>query len=218
MRKRHGGPAFNDCPTILIDETMIPIPLGERTACTVTSKAAKLVRCEQCGRHYAYLAIREGHGEGMNLLWLRGKAAKSEAQTEAEAEAREKLLAAIDPVPCPGCGWFQSNMIGAARSLYLSWLSRVGVLMLGFGLALVFFFLLGFKAFPDSEGWTLALRLDLGAVVLGALLIVVRYGMARRFQPNQLPEATRISLGNAQAMIVEDPKIISAFSTRGSEA
>lgn len=185
----------------------IPIPIGERRICTVTASAPRIIRCEQCGRSYAYWVARQGEGIAQNVLWLRGEEASREAQLKAAAQAQAALADAVDPVPCPNCGWLQSTMIGRARQLYLHHLNRAGLLLPMFGLVLLLFFVPAHRAFPESLPLSIGFRLDQCAIIGGPLLVVLRFLLARRYQPNAQPLEKRLESGRARAVLVDDPAV-----------
>ena len=47
-------------------------------------------------------------------------------------------------------------------------------------------------------------RLTLAALFIGPLLVIVRFLLARSYQPNELPLAKRLELGRAQAVLLDD--------------
>src|SRR5262245_9087754 len=114
----------------------IPIPYGEQKICTAGATAQKAVRCESCDKKYVYLTYREGVGSGDNFLWLNSAGADAEAAEEARQNVADKLAWAVDPVPCPNCGHFQSDMILPAQRLHLYRWHRVGLWMAVAGLIL----------------------------------------------------------------------------------
>jgi hypothetical protein len=194
---------------------MIPIPYGERRICTVTSGARKLVVCEHCHKAYVYLAFRQGQGTGENYLWLMGEQAEEQARREAEAEVESRLAEAIEPVPCPGCGWYQANMIEPARSHHLYRWHRAGFWLVLFGGVLMFFFWLFHEYFPEWPPGHVGFRLTQAAVLAGAALMIIRFVLAQRYQPNSLPLEHRLMMGRALADLVEDPRAARRASHQG---
>lgn len=91
---------------------------------TVTGRAIRAVRCEQCGHEYYYLVQRKGTGtaEGFLLFNDPDGMGAAEAERVARAVVSRELAAAVEVVPCPGCGRIQAAMIEEARVRHLAWL------------------------------------------------------------------------------------------------
>jgi hypothetical protein len=70
----------------------------------------KFLRCEQCGKAYAYEMLRGADGETFRSANMR---------------LRSKLERSCDPVPCPDCGWYQQEMVHRLRMKHLAWLQLI---------------------------------------------------------------------------------------------
>jgi hypothetical protein len=83
-----------------------------------------------------------------------------------------------DPVPCPACGNYQTDMVRLLQRRYQSWMRVLGVALIAVGtLACAMAFGMGFRAWP--------ILVAMPACGLG--LVCLRIGLARRFNPNRQP-------------------------------
>jgi hypothetical protein len=98
-----------------------------RTLNKITAEArgqtTKVVCCESCRQHYAYELTRTGHGA---VDGTSGNA-YSTALLRAEADLQHLLATEIEAIPCPACGWYQSDMVPIARKLHRRWMVHVGL-------------------------------------------------------------------------------------------
>lgn len=90
---------------------IIPVPVGQTYTATVSGRGLKLVCCEHCACEYVYGLERNVSGHASSLLWLDNEGAKKRAEDSASTSVKRTLRAAVDPVACPKCGWFQGNMV-----------------------------------------------------------------------------------------------------------
>src|SRR5262245_23015334 len=104
----------------------IPIPYALDYNVTASGAVLKLVRCEHCTAEYIYKLERSATGSGTSLLFLDNTGAHDRASTEAASNLRGKLERGVDVVPCPACGWVQSNMTPKARRQQCRWMLNVG--------------------------------------------------------------------------------------------
>jgi hypothetical protein len=75
----------------------------------VEGRTTKVVKCEKCEQRYAYELKRC-------------------APTK---ECLPHVLAnGIEAIPCPACGWYQSNMLSRARELHRRWMANVGICLI----------------------------------------------------------------------------------------
>ena len=112
------------------------IPYGTRYTMTLKNKVWKNVACECCEEIYHYQVEREASSEASSFLWLDNDGAKHRAEKEASKKLNHKLEVAIDPVPCPSCGWYQRNMCTILRLKYFMW----GTVFIGVMCAFAFAF------------------------------------------------------------------------------
>ena len=99
------------------------IPYGLEYTATTYGSVYKHVTCEHCAVEYSYEMYRFATGAGLSFLFLDGAGASERAQTKAENDLIRKLVRGVEVVPCPECGWVQSNMFRRARNQYGKWLS-----------------------------------------------------------------------------------------------
>ena len=128
-----------------------PPPVAERTT--------KVVGCEECKRSYAYALKAFGHPA---------------------SRVQEMLAAWIEAIPCPACGWYQSNMIPQARKRHRRWMLNVGR-CLTFGLIPVALFVGPIVGF--LEPIFVASVVSLLAVGIG--MLVWRRHLAQSHDPNE---------------------------------
>lgn len=76
---------------------------------------SKYVDCQHCGADFAYTMYREASGQGTSLYFLDESGASDRANRRAEANLKSALASDIEPVECPTCGRFQSDMVWEAR-------------------------------------------------------------------------------------------------------
>jgi tellurite resistance protein len=86
------------------------IPYGTTYYAKVRGSKLNEVACENCAAVYLYQVERQGKGSGFSLFWLNNRGAQRKASSQAEATLHKALARAVDPVACPGCGWFQTSM------------------------------------------------------------------------------------------------------------
>lgn len=182
---------------------IIPIPVGERRICTIQGSIPQSVCCEKCRLDYVYLSTRIARGTGTNPLFLAGQQADREAEQQARQRLAEAFEHAVDPVPCPGCGWFQQNMIAPARQLHWAKLRQIGKWMAILSLIVMFPFYMAHKVSPESVTASVLYRGLQATFVVGLLLFPLRRFLASRFEPNGLPVGQRLQVGRTFALTRE---------------
>jgi len=90
----------------------------------------KSIRCERCNCQYGYVVYRRAIGRGTYPIWGRKEKAIHAANSKAEIEVQKLLKRAIEPVPCPSCGWLQSTMVREMRRRFARWMIGAGVVAL----------------------------------------------------------------------------------------
>lgn len=106
---------------------MIPVPIGHHRGVLLTQRVPKHVVCEACQQEFVYIAVRRAQGSALSPLDLADKVADKMAEAQARRQL-QRLLDEPDMVACPGCGWYQTDMIRhfqkkgvqTARSMYLT--------------------------------------------------------------------------------------------------
>src|SRR5262245_52272272 len=82
----------------------------------------KDVVCENCRQCYAYSMTRSEHGSGTSLYGIDNEGAQQRAFSSANAGLENALESAMELVPCPNCGAYQSDMVRFLRNTHLKWL------------------------------------------------------------------------------------------------
>ncbi len=156
------------------------------THAKVTGTRAKEVICEKCQFAYVYTITRHSTGA---LSSPTGK------QYETVEHQLEVLLhTSIDPVPCPSCGWMQTDMIPIAKATYRTWMNSVGGILLTASVAGMFLSLLTFAVSATQVG-----RAEIGvsvALLVGSLsLYASRAYLVLRFDPNAIDPGIQKVIG-----------------------
>ena len=99
---------------------------GTEYSAARTGSMVKQMRCEKCGGDFSYEVVRRTMGVAHSPYGLRNKAAQAEALNVAAKKLVKKLKSAVDPVPCPKCGWFQEHMVKELRRRDQRWMLWVG--------------------------------------------------------------------------------------------
>jgi hypothetical protein len=166
----------------------------------VRGTAEKSVHCEGCGAAYSYTLERLGQGREVSILHLENDQARQLAREYAEADLATRLQNECDPVPCPGCGWYQAAMLDRARSGFGQRAMQFGTSLLVVGAALLVLAWMGERAGRPVA--PLAPLAGLGLAVGGAVLYF-RWEGKRKYDPNSAPVAERLAAGQARARLVE---------------
>jgi hypothetical protein len=157
---------------------------------SVTGNVLKKVTCECCGAHYSYQITRQVQGEASSLIGLDNAGAQERAQVSADTQLRNELEASVELVPCPQCGWVQHDMLALARLKYREWMKGLGVLaLLAAALVIAFVFVKnwffdGFAGFRPAINWTVPSIWAGGLAAMGFALIVGRFLLSLRYDPN----------------------------------
>jgi hypothetical protein len=188
----------------------IPIPYALTYTATVEGRAPKLVQCEGCGHEYVYFLERTASGQGTSMLFLDNEGAQSTASAEAHAELMARLDKACEAVPCPACGRYQQHMVTYARHLRYRWMRTGAVLLFTLG-ALLFMGAMAFspaRGNPNDPDADLPATLLWGGVWMGFLgcpaLLVLRYWLSKRYDPNREDLEERKQYGQRYSMSLPD--------------
>jgi hypothetical protein len=177
----------------------------------------KFVRCEKCSTEFEYMMIREATGHGTTLYNFDEEGAADRANRRADANLRSALSKEIEPVECPKCGCFQTDMVAEARRRYLKYLGwRFAVI--GFVLLVPFFFcgsvyLNGMLAAVPRTSIYYA-TLALAALIL--FLPVVRSFLALGYDPNRDTPEQRAARGYGRGTVRADPESILAETEKAT--
>jgi hypothetical protein len=181
---------------------MTPIPVGSDHVCVITGRAAKLVRCEACRLEFVYVVERSAESSAFSLLFLDESGAEKRAAESATRRLNSFLDRAVDPVPCPGCGWVQRHMFRPARALH-----RRGLLVAGgvVAIGVIPLTLVGglLNALVPAVGpaipWPLFLKLMGLVLAIGVGLMLAKVVLAYRFDPNAGDRDLNRMLGRERA-------------------
>ena len=196
-----------------------PIPVGATFEATHAASVEKEVRCEKCQAEYVYWMRRSATGHGMSLLFADNEGARDRAASRAEASVRRKLERGCDVVPCPACGWIQAHMLPKARRAHRAWMRMASLVLFILG-ALVFLPIAVGQSIPPSAsppvvlGLFAAMGLCCGAAVV---LLVAKFILSWRYDPNADDEASRLRLGRMRAALrqeLDKSKVVKPRTTR----
>ncbi len=90
----------------------------------------KIVRCERCNCQYGYVVHRRAIGRSGYSIWRSKKKAADSATYKVAVKVVNLLANAIEPVPCPSCGWVQGAMVREMRRRFGRWIIAVGAVAL----------------------------------------------------------------------------------------
>ena len=174
---------------------------GRPLTAVATGQTTKVVRCEACGKSYSYQLARTGHGAGdRNSAGGYGVAAQ-----RAEADLQRLLATGVEAVPCPACGWYQSDMIPQARKLHRRWMVYAGQCLT---VGLIPLAILGFWIINDvPEAQALAPVFLPGLVCLLAVgigMFIGRRLLATKFDPNEEDVGVRTLYGQSRATLLSE--------------
>lgn len=172
----------------------------------------RFVKCEHCPTEYVYYAQRTATAFGHSPFMLDDKGATYRAECEANEHLRKRLLVEAHPVPCPVCGWYQNNMIGAYRKQFYGWMRQLGGFIAGFSpmmfIGTIAYFECVSKPHRDRDpsypfyvagGWA-ALFL-----VVGLTILKLRSVRQQQFDPNhEIDSEKRIAEGRRRAYTREE--------------
>src|SRR5262249_27247897 len=164
-------------------------------------QTTKVVRCEACGKSYAYQLTRTGHGAADRS----SGGGHSVALQRAEADLQRFLAIGVEAAPCPACGWYQSDMIPQARRRHRRWMVYVGQCLTVGLIPLAVFGLLIIDGFPEAQG--LAPVFVAGLVCLLAVgigMFIWRHHLAKNFDPNDEDVGVRTLYGQSRAVLLSE--------------
>lgn len=171
----------------------IPILRTDYSA-TNSGTALKLVRCEACSLSYSYPMTRSAVGRGTSFYGLDDQGASQRALERAREQLQLELAVGCDPVPCPGCGWYQAAMVTEAKRRHLRWLLWSGA-VLASGSVLLAAFVFGqsdilHREWHDIVWWVAAVF-----AVVGVGALIARWICCRRHNPNHADQEARRQVG-----------------------
>jgi hypothetical protein len=174
---------------------------GRGPTAVATGHTTKVVPCEECGRRYAYQIARTAYGAADRS----SSGGYGVALQRAEAELQRLLASEVEAVPCPACGWYQSDMIPLARKQHRRWMIYAGQCLTVGLIPLAVFGLLINDGFPEAQA--LAPFFVPGLVCLFAVgigMFIRRQQLAASFNPNQEDVGPRILYGRSRATLLSE--------------
>ncbi len=186
------------------------IPIAKTFTAASWGSAFKLVQCEQCVKVYVYRVKRRGQGEGTSPLFLDDEGAQNRATQRAACELQKELDSAIDVVPCPACGWIQSDMQALARRQHLPRLKIAGIALL-IALLVPSLMLLAAITKPPEEPVSTRMFVEVLVIMLvqfatGVALLLGRSLAAEHYDPNSEDVEGRLQKGRGRAALLDDLK------------
>lgn len=191
---------------------------GMEYTASVGGGAFKEVHCAECGREFFYALQREAKGKGSSLYFLDNKGARERADEAARRRLAKELESAIDPVPCPGCGHVQADMVRAARKTRLRWLAKLGWLLV-----------IAVATVGGMNFLTTGLDLDeppglfpwapfLMVAWVGPAVLLLRFALNAAWDLNNIPLPDRLAAGKELAMErAEVERILAEFDAAAAE-
>ena len=157
-------------------------------------QATRVVVCERCDHRYEYVVTRSYAIDTIPLpLLIRS------AERICNERLKKRLALAIDPIPCPSCGWMQSSMVPELRKRFLRPLAAIGVFfaiasaalaLIAFGCGIWFYF----DPIQDDINCFGLAAAGAGGSACGILLTLLRSLLARiRYPVYFLPRKSRIA-------------------------
>jgi hypothetical protein len=170
------------------------------------------VRCEKCRQHYHYPIFREAIGR--HAATYEDMAAAGAASI-AEARVIGAVDRAVEIVPCPGCGWVQSDMAAEQRRRTGRPLLYLAIILLTAAALVVLCWAGQYLFIIEGEGdgpWRLNPVWPAGLAGASVATFALRLILRRRVDPNrgypnrdarQLPGAVLGIPGKASAAMLE---------------
>jgi hypothetical protein len=161
------------------------IYVGKTFTATATGSAIRDVRCERCRCEYHYELARTGVGRASAPYYLGQRSAAARAERGAANDLRKKLGRDHELVPCPGCGWVDSEAIRHVRRRSHRW---AYTLMIVPGVALAGSAIIALGVYLDRYAkpgdYNEPVEWGLVAVAACAALAAMRWFLASRIDPN----------------------------------
>ena len=175
---------------------------ARRATASVPGQTTKVVRCEACGRSYAHELKRIGHGQADGQT----ESSYSLARQRAEADLRHLLEIGIEVIPCPACGWYQSNMIPKARRRHRRWIAYVGQCLT---IGLIPVAIIGgiINGVHENQGnpplpWPIFAAGLVCVFAVGIGMFIWKYKLAQSYDPNEEDVEARKRYGQSRAMLL----------------
>jgi hypothetical protein len=139
--------------------------------CSFDIRCRKQHTCVGCGGQFSYVFARKITGSG---------ATPEAAAAAAEKVAQQQIESSVDNHPCPTCGLYQPDMIGARRAKWQGWLWGASML------AVVLLFILSVAHVLQDDAFVPTALVIFGTIGVIQLLVDLR-------QPNRDLESNRMA-------------------------
>jgi hypothetical protein len=174
---------------------------GKQHTATEFGKVEKVVHCEKCSSEYKYTMFRVRQASTGPL-----SAASQEASQRAAARLQQALEKGVDPIPCPVCGHFQTDMVREARRRHLQWMNRVALWgWFTFPIwALLLIVINGTFAREEVVPWFVLAIFLLASAIGFVILLIVRLLLVARYHPQRETGADLFRKGYCGGVLLKD--------------
>jgi hypothetical protein len=155
------------------------------------------VRCERCSVDFHYALERQGEGTANAHYYLFQDAAKRRAERRAAKNLERRLAGDAEPVACPRCNWVNTELVALHRRSRHRWMGTAACIA---ACVVPLVTLLGRystgKRIREDE-WPSLLGTGVGGgLAIAAAILVIRWALRRRFDPNRsFPAPPTLPLG-----------------------
>ncbi|MFI5380719.1 MAG: hypothetical protein ACHRHE_15580 [Tepidisphaerales bacterium] len=178
--------------------------LGHTSVAVKTGRAIKSATCERCGTEYFYdlrrVIVSERWGGTAD-------AAEKRTQEAATARLQRTMDHDTDVVPCPQCGWIQTEMVHDLRRRSYRWL--LGLALIPSGLVLVGCMVLSGLLLYVGTSQATWKSLGFVALVAGAFAlagVALHWLLQRPINPNRaFPAWPVVPVGTPLALLADGP-------------
>jgi hypothetical protein len=174
---------------------------GRPHTAVAMGQSTQVVRCEACGKSYAYQLTRTGTGTADRS----SAGGHSVALQRARADLQRLLAIAVEAVPCPACGWYQSHMIPEARKQHRRWMVDVGTCLT---VGLIPVGILGLwilHEYPKTRDFAPAFVAALVCLLaVGIAMFIWRQQLAKNSDPNEEDVGVRMLDGQSRATLLSE--------------
>ncbi|MCA9137724.1 MAG: hypothetical protein KDB00_13225 [Planctomycetales bacterium] len=167
------------------------------------------VECDKCGCEYFYELARIGTGRASAPYGVGATAAADSAQDQSQRELSERLSLEAELVPCPRCNWINDQLVEGYRKSCYRPAGTLALVVAFFGTIGSLFCAWFISSGPAADRAALPYFLYVGpaiSVLIAIAIILVRWWMRRRIQPNQnYPLAPTLPVGSPLPLM-ENPQ------------
>jgi hypothetical protein len=172
---------------------------------TFTSRLAKPrlidVTCEKCNCKYCYMVVRRVATRRTAAYGIREDKALNNAQVDAQNRVNRLLATAVEPVACPDCGWFQSDMVEVLRRRKTNWLMQAAFLVGLIAVVGATVCFLTWSSTGAADSLWLGIALSVVAGILPVAAGVLRKSLLMHFDPNHAYPARPEAVADAPVAV-----------------